>query len=269
MDQMVSRVKPSDVSTWLAGIAKSGVRHSTYNRFRQFLRQLFLLAVNDGVISKSPFIEEANPPKKLQKVFRNIPTTEEFDRIIAEIRNPRWEQKKGVHGGQRPMHFPESADFAEFLGRAGLGQAEAGALKLCDVDLNKRKIRITRKKTGEYFEIPIYASLMPLMQRLVSGGDGNPDSHVFKVKDVKRALSNACKRLKLPHFTERNLRAMRIRELYEAGVDTKTIAKWQGHQDGGKLIMEIYTEVFSSNDDAYEAEQLAKADGKLLPFKAA
>jgi len=60
VDQMVSRVKPSDVSTRLAGIAKGGVRHSTYNRFRQFLRQLFLLAVNDGVISKSPFIEDAN-----------------------------------------------------------------------------------------------------------------------------------------------------------------------------------------------------------------
>jgi integrase len=92
---------------------------------------------------------------------------------------------------------------------------------------------------------------------------------VFAVKDVKRALNNACKRLALPHFSERNLRAMRIRELYEAGVDTKTIAKWQGHQDGGKLIMEIYTEVFSSKDDAYEAEQLAKLSGKIVPFQTA
>jgi len=60
----------------------------------------------------------------------------------------------------------------------------------------------------------------------------------------------------------------RIRELYEAGVDTKTIAKWQGHQDGGKLIMEIYTEVFSSKDDAYEAQQLAKLGPNVIPFKA-
>jgi hypothetical protein len=60
---------------------------------------------------------------------------------------------------------------------------------------------------------------------------------------------------------------MKIRELYEAGVDVKTIARWQGHRDGGKLIMEIYTEIFRSNDD-YEAQQLAKADGKIIPFAA-
>ena len=269
VDQMVSRVKPSDIAIWLAGIAKEGVRHSTYNRFRQFLRQLFRTALNDGVISKSPFIEEEHPPKKSQKVFRNIPTAEEFERIIAEIRDPKWTQIKGQRGGQRPMHFPDSANFAEFLGRAGLGQAEAIALKWGNVDFERRKIRIIRKKTGEYFEIPIYPTLMPLMERLRMKANPQPEQDVFAVKDVKRALNNACKRLALPHFSERNLRAMRIRELYEAGVDTKTIAKWQGHQDGGKLIMEIYTEVFSSKDDAYEAEQLAKLSGKIVPFQTA
>jgi len=48
----------------------------------------------------------------------------------------------------------------------------------------------------------------------------------------------------------------------------KTIARWQGHRDGGKLIMEIYTEIFRS-DDKYDAEQLAKVDSKIVPFKAA
>ena len=270
MDQMVSRVKPSDVTIWLASLANEGFRHSTYNRFRQFLRQLFQLAVDDRVILQSPFIEDRNPPKKAQKVFRNIPTADEFERIIAEIRNPQWKQIKGKRGGQRPMHFPQSADFTEFLGRAGLGQAEARALKWRHVDFERRRIQVTRKKTGEYFELPIYPALMPLMERLRSeaGIIPKPDQDVFAVKDVKHALANACKRLALHHFSERNLRAMRIRELYEAGVDTKTIAKWQGHQDGGKLIMEIYTEVFSSKDDAYEAQQLAKLGANVIPFKA-
>ena len=37
------------------------------------------------------------------------------------------------------------------------------------------------------------------------------------------------------------------------------IAQWQGHSDGGKLIMTTYTEVFGSNAESYERAQLAKA----------
>jgi integrase len=267
MEQMVSRVKPSDISLFLAVIANSGVRNATYNRYRLILRKLFQFAVDDRVIAQSPFIEKRNPPKKKQKVFRNIPTAAEFEAIITDIRTPTLRPTKGKHGGARIMSFPASADFAEFLGRAGLGQAEAQALKWGHVDFKNRRLKIVRRKTGEHFEVPIYAALLPLLERMHrEAKDTSPDSDVFSLQKVHKALMNACKRLGMPHFTERNLRAMKIRELYEAGVDVKTIARWQGHRDGGKLIMEIYTEIFRSNDADYEADQLAKADGKLVHF---
>lgn len=87
----------------------------------------------------------------------------------------------------------------------------------------------------------------------------NPRGPVFKVKNVKKALRGATQRLGLPNFTQRNLRAMRIKRLWEQGVDVKVIAQWQGHSDGGKLIMTTYTEVFGSNAESYERAQLAKA----------
>jgi hypothetical protein len=46
--------------------------------------------------------------------------------------------------------------------------------------------------------------------------------------------------------------------LWKSGVDKKLIAKWQGHQDGGELILNTYTEVFGSDDAEYERLQLAK-----------
>ena len=52
---------------------------------------------------------------------------------------------------------------------------------------------------------------------------------------------------------------MGIRKLWEAGTDVKMIAKWQGHNDGGKLIMGIYTEVFGSSSESYERAQMEKA----------
>jgi hypothetical protein len=46
--------------------------------------------------------------------------------------------------------------------------------------------------------------------------------------------------------------------LWKAGIDKKLIAKWQGHQDGGQLILDTYTEVFGGDDAEYEQQQLAK-----------
>jgi hypothetical protein len=46
--------------------------------------------------------------------------------------------------------------------------------------------------------------------------------------------------------------------LWRAGIDVKLIAKWQGHQDGGKLILDTYTEVFGARDDSYVEQELAK-----------
>ena len=267
MEQMVSRVKPSDISLFLATVANAGLRNASYNRYRLIVRKLFQFAVDDRVIAQSPFIENRNKPKKKQKVFRNIPTAAEFEAIINDIRTPALRPTEGKHGGARIMSFPASADFAEFLGRAGLGQAEAQALKWDHVDFKNRRLKIVRRKTGEYFEVPIYAPLMPLMERMHrEAKDTRADANVFSLQSVHKVLMNTCKRLGLPHLTERNLRAMKIRELYEAGVDVKTIAHWQGHRDGGKLIMEIYTKIFRSNNADYEADQLAKADGNLVPF---
>ena len=44
----------------------------------------------------------------------------------------------------------------------------------------------------------------------------------------------------------------------KGGGDYKLISKWQGHADGGKLILDTYTEVFGGKDADYEQPQLAK-----------
>ena len=78
------------------------------------------------------------------------------------------------------------------------------------------------------------------------------------------AVANASKRLKFdPPFSQRNLRQSLIQRLWQAGVDIKLIAKWQGHQDGGQLILDTYTETFGSGDDDHVENQLAK----LIPVQ--
>jgi integrase len=223
------------------------------------VRAIFAFAVANSVIGKSPFDPKVVRKEKRQPVLRRIPSDEEFQKIIAEIRKPSWKATTGKHGGQRPMFRHESADFAEYLGLASIGQAEAVNLHWEDINFATGTIHYRRQKTQRPFETPIFPWLRPLLEKRRAEAGPVPRGRVFKIKDVKNALNGACRRAGLPHFSQRNLRAMGIRRLWEAGTDVKVIAKWQGHNDGGKLIMTIYTEVFGSSSESYERQQMDKA----------
>jgi len=178
--------------------------------------------------------------KKPQTVKRQIPTVAQFEAIVADIRSQECSSYAQV-----------TDDFVEFLGLAGLGQAEASALTWGDIDWQRHQINVRRQKTDTHFQVPIYDHLRPLLERMNNArrGKRSPASLVFKIKDAKRALGFACKRLKFPAFCQRSLRQHLIGRLWRAGVDRKLIAQWQGHQDGGQLILDTYTQVFGSDDD--------------------
>ena len=72
---------------------------------------------------------------------------------------------------------------------------------------------------------------------------------MFEIKDAKRAIAAACKRLKLPAFSHRSLRRMFIVRCIERGVDVKVISQWQGHRDGGALILNTYSHVRPEHSD--------------------
>lgn len=249
----VSQIRSSQLNAWLAA-HESRLKNSSYNRYAAFLRQLFEIAVGDRVIAanQNPYDGVKTKWKRPQKPHRNVPTEEQFRSIIESIRTQRFSDSAG-----------DTADFVEFLGRAGLGQAEASSLTWADIDWNESKIAIKRHKTGTRFFVPIYPQLEPLLKRLYGKCSQPLDltQKVFRIRDAKKALSSACKRLGLPHFSQRNLRQVLIRHLWQKNVDRKLIAEWQGHRDGGKLIMDTYTEVFGADDAAYRKQQLQKLAG--------
>ena len=129
----------------------------------------------------------------------------------------------------------DSGDFIEFLGLAGLGQAEAASIKRSDVDLDAGRI-IACHKTDAGFVIPIYPQVRPLVEKLCKGK--KPNERLFKVYQARKALTNACARREFPNFTQRSLRRMFIVRAIEKGIDVKVIAQFQGHRDGGKLILD-------------------------------
>ena len=110
----MSEIKVSEVHEWLP-TQEAYLAHSSRNDRAQFLKKLFELAVDNGIIVESP----AKKVKMLRRdtPIRNTPNMEQFQAIAAEIR------------ASTRNHFREpSGDFAEFLGLSGIGNSEAANL---------------------------------------------------------------------------------------------------------------------------------------------
>jgi integrase len=227
-------LKPTDVERWLnEQFGKWST--SYYNSALSLVRDAFQKAVSDRVIFDNP--AAALKYRRRTKPIRLTPTYEQFQSIVADIRT----QQFNGHGAE------ESADFVEFCGLAGLGQAEASGMKRSDVDLKADRIIVYRHKTDTGFVIPIYPQLRPLIEKLCAGK--KPNEHLFSIGKARIAITNACKRLELPPFTHRSLRRMFITRALEIGVDVQTVARWQGHRDGGKLILDTYGHVSAAHSN--------------------
>src|SRR5262249_1772891 len=194
------------------------------------IKSIFEMALDDRIITTSPAAKIKKD--KPEKPIRKTPSFEEFKAIIASIREQQFSDTA-----------KESADFVEFLGLAGLGQAEAASLTWGDIDWKANTITTFRHKTKTGFQIPIYPQVRRLLERRFEASDGAGDENVFSVKNAKKAISSACKRLELPAYLHRSFRRMFVTRAIERGVDVKVIAEWQGHRDGGKLILSTYSHV--------------------------
>jgi integrase len=95
-------------------------------------------------------------------------------------------------------------------------------------------------------------SLLALYEESIQGlneaGKIKRGQAIFKLKDPKKALNAACKRLKLANYSSRALRRCFIPRAVELGVDFKTIAGWQGHQAGG-VIAKTYSHLRNEHSD--------------------
>lgn len=245
-------IKPSAVEAWLSE-HYGGMSAAYYNAALSVLRNVFDLAVRDRIIAESP-VAHLNYKKRAMPI-RLTPTFEEFKAIVSNIRNQRFN-----------ADAERSADFVEALGLAGLGQAEAASITRADVDLAAGRIVILRRKTSTGFVIPIFPQVRALAEKLCKGKAHG--ERLFNIENARKALANSCKRLGLPSFTHRSLRRMFVTTAIERGVDVKVIAEWQGHKDGGKLILNTYSHIRRPHSDRMAALMTTEQPDNVIPISA-
>jgi integrase len=234
--QPMRNLKPTDVERWLN--EQYGQWSSDYyNLALALVRNALAQAVLDRVIGESPASHLKYRRRKAP--IRLTPTWSEFQAIVADVRSQPFN-----------ADAQDSADFLEFMGLAGLGQAELANMKREHIDLESGRIQVYRLKTATPFSIPVFPQVRSLLERLCQGK--KPHQHIFANRQARKALTNACKRLGYSAYTQRSLRRMFITQAIELGVDVKVIAQFQGHKDGGKLILDTYSHV-----NAPHAERMA------------
>jgi integrase len=237
----VADIKKGDIRKFLAHYNDASAEE--YNHALTLIRDIFRYAVDDEMVADSP-VEGIKYRKREDDITRLIPSWEEFTAIVGSIRGQRFADTA-----------TESADLIEFMGLAGLGQAECAALKWGDINFHSSQITTIRRKTRTQFEIPIYPQLRPLLTRMNEEREEPrlPTDAVFSVKDAKKALDAACKRLALPSYSSRAFRRMFITRCIEVGIDVQKVADWQGHKDGGALILKKYARTSKGHGDAMAA----------------
>jgi len=251
-------LKKSQIMSWLAAFKfGSGSR----NKHLRLVRAMFKLATDDGILARSPI--EGVKEEKVEKPIRQTPSPVEFQAIVDSIRSQPFADTR-----------EESADFVEFLGLAGLGLAEATALTWGDVNFDRGQIITFRHKTRQGFAVPIFPQLRPLLEKRFvramaqNGGSAPlPNAKVFTVANAKKAIEAACDRLKLPGYTSRSFRRTFITTAIERGVDIKVVSQWQGHRDGGKLILDTYSHVRPVHSEQMARLMTTENPSNVIPME--
>ncbi len=190
-----------------------GRRRSTMNDILfKVLGSLFRVAVEDGLIPKSPL-------EQLKRVKWREPDRKELawnraQQIVAEVE----------------QYAPESAFIVGFMQNFGVGQAEVKYLLGEHFDLAANVIHFRRRRTGKSFDVPIFGHAKPFIELLKAQGRLQPGQPVVKWRNPRKALEAACQRLGLPSYEPRALRRCFIVHCLQQGIDPPCRGKMAGTQ---------------------------------------
>jgi integrase len=230
----VRRIAKSHCERWVIERG-SKIASSTFAAELDCMRLVFDYALAKGLILSNS--AHGIKRKKIRTKEICIPSRDQFEKLIAAIR-----ESDGRADSQRKAK--PGADFVELLAYSGCRLSEAGAILWRDVDFDKNTVTVTGgeklTKNSEIRVIPMTAALADLLTRLKRVTNPKPAEPISPIKDAKKCLQTACRRLSFPRFTHHDFRHFFATTCIESGVDIPTVSRWLGHKDGGALCMKTY-----------------------------
>lgn len=244
---------PEAVCRWLRGLRRNARPHrppgakrssrnstgasaSTVKSALDAARLVLDIAVESGHLHANPArdgkvralasqIFKTDRRQRAERGPAHVPTREQFSGLVGAIR------------GSGIPNCRAAADFLSFMVFSGARKTEASNATWADVDFGRGNIRLRMTENGEGRTVPMFPEMRELLARMkVARGDVAPDDTVLLVREAQGFINSTCKRLGIPRFTHRALRAMFGTTCLEAGIDVRTVAEWMGHKDHGALL---------------------------------
>lgn len=228
-DCLIDDVTPDEFEKWLTGWKTTP---PSYNSALRHIKPFFAWAISKKYAVQSP--AEGIKQRKHQRAPISILTPAQAHSLLDACRDYSGDEK-----------MPENlrvnaADMISFLAYSGLRIEEARRLVWGDIGKESISVPDIKHATSRR-TLYINASLAEVIESLRRERRGNsPDDPVFAIENPRKALTNACIRLGLPHVRIHDLRHFFATSCIEAGIDIPTVAKWLGHRDGGALAMKVY-----------------------------
>jgi integrase len=270
-DTPIGSIRPSEVENWIREV---GQGKAVTNRIRQYtgprspsvvLRAVGILAgildvaVRDGRIPSNPARGSNNLPRKTSQKQRRYMTNEEVFRFA--------------------QHAPDSTRAALILtlSYTGIRWGEAVALRVEDIDLERRRIIVRRTatevdgyiqvgppKSWESRSVPFPAFLAPVLEGQF---DGKPDDElVFRARhggfltrpDTSHARQSwwltALREADLERLTPHDLKHTAASLAVSAGANVKALQRMLGHKSAS-MTLDTYADLFE-DDLSNVAERL-------------
>lgn len=258
--RVMRTLRPSDVAAWVVEMQERGYKTSYAHNLHARLAQLYLDAIHDGLVTKSPCSRRTSPKPGKQRAY--VATT---DQVWALYRA-----------------MPETLRPAVLLGAfAGLRIAEAVALRSQDLDVQKGVVHPTvqypnaeLKTETSKLPVPVPLELIePLMRNVQEWG-----SETLAVNEYGQSCS--------PHLVARHVRSVRgdidglpptfgfhdLRHyfaslLIAAGLDIKTVQARMRHASA-QTTLDTYGHMWPDKDESSReaVSAILRTPGGLIPL---
>ena len=219
-------IKPSQVTAWLSK-HYGDKSASYYNSAFTVIRDALDMAVNDKIMVESP-------AKGLKYQKRKQPIRRRRHSSSSRSSWPTFARSVSTRMQSRPATSSSFSDWPD-----------------------SDKLRPRRSNEAMSIWMPGASSFIATRQMMVlSSRSIRNCGRWWKNSAKAKSTTSVCFRSRklarrwqtrasgsASHFTHRSLRRMFITRAIEKGVDVKAIAEWQGHRDGGKLILATYSHV--------------------------
>lgn len=253
-DTTVVDVKTSTVRAWVAQLIAAEVGVATIENAFGLLRQILGAAVEDNRIPRNP----------CQGV--RLPKRSHPDRGYLS------HAQVAALAGTVKRH-PE---VVRFLAYTGLRWGEMAALRVCDVDMLRRRVNVSRSvteasrlvwrtpKTGERRSVPFPAVLADELAALMAGkgrGDllftnlrGGVLRNNHYRQDVFAPAVRACQKADdtFPTITPHDLRHTAASLAVSAGANVKALQRMLGHAKAS-MTLDVYADLFDEDLDGVAA----------------